>query len=614
MSDHAPRLWSILTGGVKPPSTAPCWRWMEDNIVLDHRSAMPGKYDTALTPFVRYIFEAIQSPRVKKVTCMISAQSFKSQLMLNFFAWSLINDPGQSMWIMANAEMCEDFIETRLKSLLRNCQATAEKMPLARSEDRKDLVQFPSMDLLVRGSNSRQKLQSTPIRRTFCDERADWKPGAIEDVRKRAGTFHNRMEVSAGTGGMAGDAFTQDFLEGSQTHCHFRCLACGHSQPWRFGREPTTFFPHARAKGGLRWDSNETTRPGGVWNFEEVKKTVRWECEECGHGHAPADKMRMIETIHAVEHNPKAAPENKSFQSNVFSMPWSDADWRGKVVEWLLAMDARDHHGDLEPLKAFVTKTLGEPWRESMEQPDVADTFDHLREPYETNTKWPAEVARFMGVDFQAGKAGSGEHFWWGIRSIAANGHTRLVAYGRAVTFEDLEAIRKSYGVPVTNCVVDHGHKGATVVRFCAATGWKPFKGEEDKWFTVRVKGGTQRRYWVATALNPQLGLKKKGPSKMVTLYRWSNPSFKDLLNNRLTGLTPGFSIPENVGKDWLAHMSAEQRVEVRARDGTLTNEWKKIRDDDHLRDVELMILAAMSIAAHFGMCPMPAGSVMRAA
>ena len=124
MSDHAQRLWSVLTGGVKPPSTAPCWRWIEENIVLDHRSAMPGKYDTALTPFVRYIFEAIQSPRVKKVTCMISAQSFKSQLMLNFFAWSLINDPGQSMWIMANAEMCEDFIETRLKSLLRNCQAT----------------------------------------------------------------------------------------------------------------------------------------------------------------------------------------------------------------------------------------------------------------------------------------------------------------------------------------------------------------------------------------------------------------------------------------------------------------------------------------------------------
>jgi phage terminase large subunit GpA-like protein len=118
----------------------------------------------------------------------------------------------------------------------------------------------------------------------------------------------------------------------------------------------------------------------------------------------------------------------------------------------------------------------------------------------------------------------------------------------------------------------------------------------------------------VATAVDTQLGLKRKGPKKVVNLYRWSNPSFKDLLNNRLTGLTPGFSIPENIGKDWLAHMSAEQRVEVRARDGTLTNEWKKIRDDDHLRDVELMILAAMSIAAHFGQCPMPAGSVMRAA
>lgn len=607
-TDHAERLWNLLAAGIAPPSSDPAWRWMEGNIWLDHTSAMPGRYDTALTPFVRYIYDALQNPRVRRITCLISAQSFKSQLMLNFFAWCLINDPGQAMWVMANAEMCEDFIETRLKRLLENCDATRQKMPLTRSENRKDLIQFPSMDLLVRGSNSRQKLQSTPIRRIFCDERADWRAGAIEDVRKRMGTFHNSLEISAGTGGIVGDSLTNDFLEGSQTHCHFRCLACQHSQPWRFGREPSPLFPHPRSKGGLRWDTNETTRPGGVWKWEEVVKTVRWECEECGHGHAPSDKPAMIATIHAVDHNPAASEKLKSFQSNVFSMPWADADWRGKVVEWLKALDARQL-GDLEPMKAFITKVLGEPWRESMAQPDLTDTFDLIREPYGWNEVWPAEATRFMGVDCQAK---GGDHFWWAIRSISSTGQRRLVAYGKALTFEQLEEVRKSYGVPVTNAVIDHGYKGATVARFCAATGWKPMKGEEDAHFTARVNGKAVRRYWQATKINPQLGQKASGPRREVTLYRWSNPSFKDLLNNCLTGLTPGFSVPLEPGKDWLSHMSAEQRVEEKNSRGELVSRWQKIRDDDHLRDCELMILAAMHIAAHFGKCPHPMGGVMR--
>ena len=606
--DHAPALWSLLTAGIAPPSSGPCWQWMQENVWLDHTSAMPGKYDTALTPFVRFIYDALQNPRVKRITCLISAQSFKSQLMLNFFAWSLVNDPGQTMWVMANAEMCEDFIETRLKRLLENCDATREKMPLTRTENRKDLVQFPTMDLLVRGSNSRSKLQSTPIRRIFCDERADWKAGAIEDVRKRMGTFHNSLEISAGTGGVVGDSLTNDFLEGSQTHCHFRCLKCNHSQPWRFGREPSPLFPHPRTKGGLRWDTNETTKPGGVWKFEEVVKTVRWECESCGHEHAPADKPRMIATIHPVDHNPAAPEKLKSFQSNVFSMPWTDADWRGKVVEWLKALDAAKM-GDFEPLKAFVTKVLGEPWRDTMAQPEADGTFDHLKEAYGWNEPWPAEVSRFMAVDCQAR---GGDHYWWLIRSISASGSRRLVAYGKALSFEQLEEIRQSYGVPAGNSIIDHGYKGATVARFCASTGWRPFKGEEDQYFTAKVNGKPVKRYFQTTPLNVNLGMKKTGPGRPVTLYRWSNPSFKDLLNNCLTGLTPGLSIPDQPCKDWQEHMNAERRVEVKNSKGEIRSEWQKVTEHDHLRDAELMILAGMHIAATYGKCPPPFGGVMR--
>lgn len=601
--DHGRELWDLMRRIIAPPDKRPGWQWADDNIVLDHTAALSGRYDSSLTPFVRFIFEAATSPRTRKLVLLISAQSFKSQFLIIFFQWSLINDPGMAMWIMANAEMCEDFIETRLKRALENCLATKEKMPLTRSENRKDLVQFPSMDLFVRGSNSRSKLQSWPIRRVYCDERADWRPGAIDDVRKRLLTFHNSLEISAGTAGVEGDTFTADYLAGSQTQCHFRCLACQHSQPWRFGRDVSAVHPFPRAKGGLRWDTNEVTKPGGVWDWEAVKKTARWECEACGHAHWPDDKPAMIATTHAVDHNPGASEKERSFHSPVWPMPWNDADWRVKLVEFLKAMEAKAR-GDLDPLKSFVTKVLCEPWRDSLGAVELTETFDLIREPYGFGEKWPAEVTRFMGVDFQAR---GGDHFWWLIRAISADGSRRLIAYGRCLSFDDLELQRKHHGVPIGNCVIDHGYKGSVVARFCAGTGWKPFKGEEDEHFAAKVGVKSVRRYWSATKINVGIGL-ARSTKQIITLYRWSNPSFKDLLANCLNGVTPGFTVPLEPGKDWLTHMGAEQRVEVRRGDGSLVSQWRKVRDDDHLRDCELMILAAMTISAHFKASPSPFG------
>lgn len=597
---HDPWLWSVLADTFRPPSLAPAWQWMEENITLGHESAMPGRYETALTPFVRLLTAAAQNPRVRRVTVMVSAQAWKSQWMLNLFAWVLENDPGTAMWVMANAEMCEDFIETRLKRALERTTLWA-KMRLSRSENRKDLVQFPSMDLLVRGSTSRAKLQSTPVRWGFFDERADWKEGAIEDVRNRFGTFHNAKEISAGTAGNEDDRYHLDWKSGSQTVCAFRCLACNHSQPWRMGREPTTIYEFPRAKGGLRWEQSQRTKPGTEGWEQAVMETIRWECESCGHLHAPADKPAMIATIHGIDLNPCAPEQDRSFQSPAFPMLWPSGDWGRCAVRFLKACQARDH-GDLEPLKDFVQKVLAEPWRDTYARPENAGDFDLIKLPYTFNEPWPEEVQRFIAVDCQAK---GGEHYWWLIRSISATGARRLVAYGRALTLEQVEDIRRAYNVPKTNALIDHGFKGATIARWCAASGWKPMKGEDDATFTVKGPSGPVRRFWAVSKIDPQIGTGNQG-RREIELFRWSNPSLKDLYQNCLDGRTPGFSIPETPGKDWLDHNTAEIPVDERNSRGELLRRWKKVRDDDHLRDCELMILAGMTIAAHYKACPPP--------
>src|SRR4030095_3935554 len=103
-----------LSRDVAPPSDLPAWRWMEENIELDNTSAFPGRYSTELVPMVRTFFDYCQNPRVCRIVLMVSAQSTKTQNAINFVLWSVKEDPGPAMWVMAAQDHCEEFAKKRL--------------------------------------------------------------------------------------------------------------------------------------------------------------------------------------------------------------------------------------------------------------------------------------------------------------------------------------------------------------------------------------------------------------------------------------------------------------------------------------------------------------------
>lgn len=588
----------FLTEQFAPPSEEPTEVFAEHHVILQDGPFAGSHWRLLFTPFAQWIFAGIRKAGVRRVTIMMSAQYLKTITLIISFLRNAKEDPSDTMWVMAEADQMAEFIEKRLMPYIESCDVVE---PLLRGK-KKSLVQFESFNLLLRGSNSRAKLQSDPIRRVYCDERREWKKGSIDLLRKRMRTFPNAQEVSAGTAGIEHDELHSDYLEGTQTRAHIKCLKCGHSQPIRFSREKSTIWKQPRECGGFVGWSNDTnpgiesiTRPNGIWDYEAVRKHVYFECENpaCRHRFTNADKYELIRTMHPHDYNPSAPPDKVSFGGSAFEAIWESCDWDKLVIEFLKAVEEAKR-GNVEPLKAFITETLGEPWQDQLGAIEDYEFLEGRKQDYQFGEVWPEEFTRFMAADRQ--EAG-GEHYWWVIRAFNQYGRSRLIACGRATSTLELEQMRVKYTVPVNNAMIDSGFKASEVYKFCMSNRWKPFKGDDTDYFYYRNERlkKTLRRIWERTFVDPFIGT-AYARKKTLPLFRFANNPTKDLLMTHMTGLSGEWSIPKTSPKEYLRQMTAERRTEVVDVQGRVKFVWQRKIRDNHFWDCELMIMVAAVI------------------
>ena len=585
-------LVAFLSEACAPPSSEPTEAWAEKWVVVPDGPFAGSRWRLAFTPMAKWIFASQRNPRKKRITIMMCAQLLKTTSLLIMFLRNAKEDPASSMWVMAEADHMGEFVTKRLLPYIENCPLVA---PLLIGS-KKGLIQLETMNLMLRGSNSRAKLQSDPVRYVYCDERREWKPGSIDILRKRMRTFPNAMEISAGTAGKENDELHSDYREGSQTRAHINCLLCGHSQPIRFGREVTSLWPQARECGGFVWEKNETTKPNGVWNYPEVKKTVRFECEnpQCRAHFTNQQKYELLRTMHPHNYNPNAPEEYDSFSASAFEAVWESCDWDKLVEEFLKAVEAA-RKGNLEPLKTFITETLGEPWQEQLGVIEEFGFLEARKQPYEFGEAWAEERVRFMAAD--RGQAG-GEHYWWLVRAYGSFGKSRLIAHGRCNTKAELEEIRKQYGVRLANAMVDTGFKAQELYAFCLSTGWKAFKGDNVEYYLHRIQTKTGpktiRVIWdKTTAIATAPDGRKMG---QVDLFRYADEPTKDVLMDYMSGVQGEWSVPEKCGRELFKHYSSEVRREETDARGRVVSRWYQVRPENHWKDCEKIIHVAAII------------------
>lgn len=589
-------IWDAMCVASSPPSEGPMWRWWEKNISLDSTSHAHGRYSTELVPVVRIWSKHAQNPGMRRLLVMVSAQSTKTQNLINKILFDGKEDPGPTMWVMASKDSAEEFLKTRLLPALENCEAIADFMPKSRNRKAKGLIQLTSMNLFMRGSNSRAGLQSHPIRRIMCDERREWKKGAIGLLRKRLRTFANSQEISTGTAGAENDELHRDWLDGSQGFIHWNCPKCEHSQPFRFGRKASVLFPNDRMKGGLRW--SDAAKVDGKWDEDEVRRTTEYECENCGERFRSNEKLKLQETIHEHHRRPERLPQYPSLHWNALYMPWRDCDWGEIAVEFLKAGAALDY-GDVEPMKAFVTETLGEPWRDNSESAKSADLLARCG-GYKTGDKWPEsrDVAQLLTIDVQSG------YFVLTHHQFRPGGDTRLVRPFKALSWEECRDYQVAQGVKDMGVFVDcswtrtkNAPSAPDVFANCLKYNWTPIAGDDASDFTLQVRNSKSNETvsvkspWGISYRDPQIGMLGAGKS-LLQVYVWSKPHYREkLFVYALKGKGAMWEVPDDLSPEYVDQMQNVERVLL--PDGTI--EWREKGRHDY-PDCELMQMAAADI------------------
>jgi phage terminase large subunit GpA-like protein len=400
---------------------------------------------------------------VKTISVMCSAQSAKTETMLVMLDWIISEDPGPTMWVTSNDDEALKFCIERLMPTLYNCDKVKDLMPknLTGSIDRRKAkaqeIHFPRMTLEVIGSNSESKLQSKPRRWLLMDEVRNWPDGALPTVLKRTRAYYNAKRVIISTPDKQHDAVHQNFLQGDQRHWHFPCPVCGHEQEIVWEK--------------IKWDENDVTRPHGLWNFDELARTIRFECERgCRITDNPIARRHIAGKGKWIPHNPLAPKHYRSYHWNAMIPTW--VRWRDLVEEFINANKALSW-GDPEPLKTFINESLGQPWEDRMQWGDDSAYLMERKQSYRLGDRWDDEKTRFLAADVQK------DRLIYVVRAFASGGRSRLMDYGNIRTFDDLKAKVLELHIDPDNVILDAAHRTPEVYRAVIESGhrWKPFWG-----------------------------------------------------------------------------------------------------------------------------------------
>jgi hypothetical protein len=157
------------------------------------------------------------------------------------------------------------------------------------------------------------------------------------------------------------------------------------------------------------------------------------------------------------------------------------------------------------------------------------------------------------------------DHFFLVVRSWSVEGSSRLLWSERVLSWEDIDAVQKRFGVHSNLVFIDAGHAAYEVYRQCAERGWVALIGDRRATFVHKGKSGKpiQRFY---------------SPSRKVVIshgrscfvHYWSNLNIKDSLARLRRNQDPAngvtWEVPDNVPEDYLAQMESEHRVKEKGK------------------------------------------------
>lgn len=474
--------------------------FVERNRILSTaESAIPGRYSSQLTPYVREWHVAFDSPEVEQITIVAGAQVSKTLFLTNALMHSVCCNPRPMLMVYPTLQDAEKFAKGRLQLLFDNNAIMGnQRTGKGNAKSNQMQINFNGGSLLLVGSNSVSALASNPIGTLLCDEvdrlRSDTSEGSAIDLAKaRTRTFFDRKIVLTSTPtGKRTSQIAKEFEEGTKERYCYCCPDCWEWSELRFAL--LSPYKYNRKKRKVMDDE--------LFMF----------CEKCGTAHSEKQLKAILakgEFRWIAEH-----PERKnhrSFWLNSFVSPF--IDWREIVEKYEGAK------GDINKERVAMNTLLGECYEEMEVDREKCNELIEGRIRYNAEVPDGCETL-VAGIDtqdnyFQIGVYGYGKECGFccienakieGVPSDAETKRNLMKYLSREFTNRNGDIFRIQRA-----CCDSGGHYTSTIYEYAKEWGKYPFR-----FVAIKGVGGQGKPFISKTEAFSDFSGKKKVPLFML--------------------------------------------------------------------------------------------------
>lgn len=558
-----------------------------DWIAKNFRHGPSGEeFDFTRFPWLREPADTIAEYRVEEQLFIAPPQVGKSLLDEGAMCYFIGEDPGDLVAYTWTIPLAKAWSEQRVMPSIKKCRGLVGILPTDPKAFRVLEILLGHMVLEVAPANETQT-QSKSRRIVICDERSLWDAGRYDNAKRRASSPNydgRRKIISTSNSGIYESDVEVHWRASDQRNLVSDCPACGKEAPFKFSEKKCRRIPAKIPGFTIAWEENATTRVNGVWNVDEVVKTVRLVCPHCDarFEDTPKIRVKLRQKMRYRAFNPSASMKTRAWAvSGVAVYPWADL-----VKQFLNAQQSLDL-GDDEEMKQFILKGLNEPWSDDV----IFDVNTNSTGDYSmTGEPWKEGSCVAMTIDVQE----LAPYFWFVVRDWSDDGRSRLRQCGYAHTWDQLRELQQKNQVTDRMVLCDVTYNPSEVLERCAQWGWLALRGRDEDSF-VHSKGlpSPIRRYFSEPrVVDTAIGTDKQGDAlrRRAVEIMWANTPCKDILARLYGGKAVYFGIGSDVPQFYLNQMTSERKQVVETRGTREIRRWVRVgKRPNHLWDCEAM-------------------------
>lgn len=468
-------------------------------ILTPEETARPGPWRTSQVPYLKDIMDAASNDDIQTIVLLKPTQTGGTEIAINTVGYIIDQNPSRILYVLPDDTTAKEFSDMRMQKVLRNCDCFQDKFLDADSKD--SMLKFRGGFLKMAGAQSPAKLASWPVKVVIMDEIDKYpmwsgkEASPLKLAEERTKTYINKKIFLLSTPTLKTGHIYQAYLNADVRYkFHVPCPHCGHMQQLLWKQ--------------VKFDKHQ--------DITLIETNAYYECCHCHKSIYDKHKPDMLAKGKWVaENSVEGKAKNIAFALNSIYSPWITF---GQVAaEFMRSKD------DPKNLMNFVNSWLGEPWENkaaNMEIDMVMQQRTNL--PMNMVPDWAQILTG--GVDCQQG------YFYWNIRAWGPRMTSQLVAYGRALSFEDIETCMDKFWPDESGELrwqvmlysVDSGYDTENVYQFCA----------EHQGLAIPVKGSSNQM--IAPYKISQLEKKEKGLMPQL-LYTVDTDQYKNMIAARLS-------------------------------------------------------------------------------